>query len=224
MVTYRFSNGYCDSTTTDTVIVYAAPKVSITDPASICNGASVDLTAAAITNGSDTGLTFQYFSDAAGTQILTNPSAVANAGTYYVQGTITSTGCVSALVPVHVSVVAFILQLDASRSPALAGEPVSFTTSGNFDYEVLSWSPAGDFTEQTAKSQTVSLAGDHRLITVWAQTTTGCLDSAVLEIKIDPNTKDFFIPNVFTPNNDGKNDLFRVYGSSIKQLELRVYN
>ncbi|MCA0398518.1 MAG: gliding motility-associated C-terminal domain-containing protein [Bacteroidetes bacterium] len=224
VVTYRFSNGYCDSTTTDTVIVYAAPKVSITDPASICNGASVDLTAAAITNGSDTGLTFQYFSDAAGTQILTNPSAVANAGTYYVQGTITSTGCVSALVPVHVTVVAFTLQLDASRSPALAGEPVSFTTSGNFDYEVLSWSPAGDFTEQTAKSQTVSLAGDHRLITVWAQTTTGCLDSAVLEIKIDPNTKDFFIPNVFTPNNDGKNDLFRVYGSSIKQLELRVYN
>lgn len=224
VISYRFSNGICDSVVTDTLEVYAAPKVTTHDPAAICEGASVDLTAAAATGGSDASLSFSYFADAAGTQPLANPAAVTSAGTYYIRGTHTITGCHSALVPVHVTVVAFTVQLDASKNPALAGTPVTLTTSGNFDYEVLSWSPASDFTDQSAKVQLVSLDGDKRLIKVVAQTPGGCIDSVELDLKIDPNTKDFFIPNVFTPNGDGNNDLFKVYGSSIKQMELRIYN
>lgn len=224
VISYRFSNGICDSVVTDTLEVYAVPQVTTHHPAAICEGASVDLTAAAVTAGSDAGLSFSYFADAAGTQALADPAAVTSAGTYYIRGTHTITGCHSALVPVQVTVVAFTVQLDASKNPALAGTPVTLSTSGNFDYEVLSWSPASDFTDQSAKIQTVSLDGDRRLIKVVAQTPGGCIDSVVLDLKIDPNTKDFFIPNVFTPNGDGNNDLFKVYGSSIKQLELRIYN
>lgn len=33
-----------------------------------------------------------------------------------------------------------------------------------------------------------------------------------------------FIPNLFTPNNDGNNDVFKVYGSNIVSLDLRIYN
>lgn len=33
-----------------------------------------------------------------------------------------------------------------------------------------------------------------------------------------------FIPNVFTPNSDGSNDRFFVYGANIKQIELKVFN
>lgn len=38
------------------------------------------------------------------------------------------------------------------------------------------------------------------------------------------STKVIFVPNVFTPNNDGKNDLLLVYGNYISSLQFRVFN
>jgi gliding motility-associated-like protein len=66
------------------------------------------------------------------------------------------------------------------------------------------------------------------------QTTTYCLtmtdpyyqittDTVVVEVTDDCYIIDF-IPNIFTPNGDGQNEVFRVRGENIEKLILQVYN
>ncbi len=53
----------------------------------------------------------------------------------------------------------------------------------------------------------------------------GCLGTPhTYTITVIPLNKDVFVPNVFTPNGDGKNDRLYVYGNYIDKLEMRIFN
>jgi gliding motility-associated-like protein len=38
------------------------------------------------------------------------------------------------------------------------------------------------------------------------------------------STKEIFVPNVFTPNGDGKNDRLMVFGNYVSSLQFRIFN
>ncbi|WP_133054819.1 gliding motility-associated C-terminal domain-containing protein, partial [Niastella populi] len=82
----------CDSIIVTNLTLLSSPNLVINDPAPGCNQTTIDLTAPAITAGSDAGLTYTYFTDAAATQPVAAPKAIATSGTYYIKAT-NAAGC-----------------------------------------------------------------------------------------------------------------------------------
>ncbi|RYY52593.1 MAG: hypothetical protein EOO05_21785 [Chitinophagaceae bacterium] len=124
------------TTQTSTVIPYNGDKVNqpvlqVHQPAAVCAPATADLTAPAVTAGSSTGLTYTYFTDAAATSVLSNPSAVSVSGTYYIMAT-SIAGC-TVIAPVTVTINPQpVASISYSGGPfcRMGSVPVSITGQG----------------------------------------------------------------------------------------------
>lgn len=65
--------------------------------------------------------------------------------------------------------------------------------------------------------------GDYELSVVTEKD--GCLSDALLNIRIEPcRYTTFFVPNSFSPNDDGLNDLFKPIGLYFKDLTITIFN
>ena len=111
------ANG-CTTSEPVNVVQYQQPTLVITDPAASCD--LVDLTDAAITNGSSAG-TLSYFADAELTTPLT--STTAGSGTYYIQIT-DANGCSnSAEVEVEIQDCSENINVLSITDPCSCGNP-----------------------------------------------------------------------------------------------------
>jgi gliding motility-associated-like protein/uncharacterized repeat protein (TIGR01451 family) len=117
----------CFDETSFNLTINEIPQLTITDPAAVCLPGTVDITAAAVTNGSTAGLTFSYFTDSLAASPLANPESIAVSGIYYIKGTNAATGC-SAIAPVEVTLI--------GQPELKVGQP--FCLNGQGSIEVLS--------------------------------------------------------------------------------------
>ncbi len=83
----KYATGTCADIKPVVVTFSVSPVLTITSPLAVCDPTTVDITAAAVTAGTVGTGTLTYWSDAAGTIALTNPSAIAASGTYYIKST-----------------------------------------------------------------------------------------------------------------------------------------
>lgn len=101
-----------------------------------------------------------------------------------------------------------------------AGESVVLEASGAIQYQ---WQPA---TGLSASNIANPIANPTSSITylVRGSNEAGCSMSREVRIEVENFEKEVFLPNLFSPNGDGRNDRFRVLGKNIVQIDFRVYN
>jgi hypothetical protein len=123
--------------------VSSNPNLVITDPAPVCAPGIVDITASAVTAGSDPGLSLSYWTNPSANTPIPDPTAITSSGTYYIKG-IEVSGC-SDIKAVKVSILNSPKMLVTDPKPSCASVDItapSITAGSDPDLSFSYWKDA----------------------------------------------------------------------------------
>ncbi len=102
----------CSETKPIYVLMKKAPALVIATPLSVCAPSAADITAPAVTAGSEAGLSFSYWTDTSATILMSNPQTISSSGKYFIKA-VNSTGCHTILpVTIHIGEAPLIVIAD----------------------------------------------------------------------------------------------------------------
>jgi len=221
------SNSGCTDTITGQIIIHPIPTSNFVQiNAAGCGPIVVQFTDSSFISSGNIVSWFWDFGDGK-TSNLQDPShTYASSGSYAVSLTTTSdSGCTNT----------FTLNNAVTVYPGpqaeFTAEPMKqLILNPNFNFINLSnggvsyaWTFGdGSASPDVAPSHTYRDTGTYNVI-LWVTNSYGCRDSVMHPVRVDPEFS-FWIPNAFTPNDDGVNDGFNVTGVSIVDVKLHIFN
>jgi gliding motility-associated-like protein len=220
----------CSSTTSVSVIVKPIPVAAfVATPDTVCvqNDVTVRFTGTA---GNSATYDWNNFSGAtvkAGAGAGPYTLQFTNPGTYKLQLQVTDNGCVSTISSKDL-IVGGPLEAPSVTVASVTSNSITFIWSivaGATAYQVnINGDPYG--TPGPGTSCTVTGLQPLQTVTiqVMALGASSCANSEVGKASGKTLTDQIFIPNSFTPNGDGKNDVFRPYGNVITGMEMKIFN
>ncbi len=175
----------CSSSRAVTVVINNPPSLSTQNPSAVCAPQTVNLTSPAVTQGSDNGLLYTYYSNAALTTVLPNPGTVAASGVYYIKANAPGSAC-SVSLPVTVTV--HPIPTGALQTPAVnyicSGSSLQLNATDAFAYQwLLNQTPITGATNAVYQAST---AGVYSVRFISQE---GCVREATNTLRIDELVK-----------------------------------
>ncbi len=223
-VDLTISNGNCSASQSFDVQVFAQPVAAFSAaPQSGCVPLSVTFSNLSVPADVTSSWTFGNGQSSS----QTNPSAnFSQAGSYSVTLTVTtSQGCSNTLsLPNYITAHPMpVAGFGASPWSVYEDEPVINITDASTG--ALSWNytiSSGGFFTTPDFTYSFYDTGYHFIQQI-VTTAFGCTDQITQAVQVLPATT-LFIPNAFTPNNDGINTFFRVVGNTVRDFNLKIYD
>jgi len=212
--------GRCTATDDVKVTTIPYPKANAGNDTAVCFKTSAQLHA--IMNGSS----FTW----SGTSTLDNPTSLNPVASprntsSYVLSVFDNKGCPKpGRDTVTITVFPKVNAFAGNDTAVVVGQPLQFNASGG---EAYSWSPRTSLNRDDINNPIGLYNGSFDSITyrVLVTDANNCSDSDFIKVAVFRTNPQIFVPTAFTPNSDGKNDVFRPIAVGITKIEyFRVFN
>lgn len=209
----------CESDDTLYVKVVQPPNLDIQPVApEICNGGSVQLIAS--------GAQRYTWSPATGLNNpnIYNPRARPTTTTLYTVSGTDTLACFTQTRSVTVTVLPLPIVNAGPDQTIPGGGSATMNVTGNFGITGYTWRPSISLNCDNCPSVIATPKATTNYV-VWATNSVGCVATDTVTVFVVCNNQNFFVPNTFSPNGDGMNDVFFPRGKGIERIRsMIIYN